>query len=309
LPPYPQVAFGFSASAGLAPGSYTGTLVGSSTGGAVSVPVTVVVTALTTEPAPIIHNVSPPTVTTGSSRNVLRLRGENFAIGALVTALTPGVTVTSTRIISAAHAEVTVAVRADARPGRYELELSNPGGATTTARAALLVQRAGALSAPLAVNAVRILSPRPTQIMAPGDRVHAQALIATSGMGTIAGTWTLDGVPFERFTRVVSGSRPIEVRSSLPVPVTNTGEHRLQLVIDHPRTIGAHEVQFFQSRDSRTTLRIIAPASGAQMAPADAHVRWTLVPGAAAYDVEIAATGAAGADPPEVYVRRTADTH
>jgi hypothetical protein len=303
--PFPQAAFTFQAGAGIAAGTYSGTLQGTAGTASASVPVTVIVQA---QAAPTIHTITPPAVVSGSRRNVLQLHGTNFEPDAVISSRTPGVEVTSARVLGPGLAEVIVAVRPDAPAGRYGLELRNPDGAVAPASAGLIVQRSSALGAPLSVNAVRILSPGPTQIITPADAVHAHALLAVSGIGTIVGTWRVDGVPFERFTRVVSAGRPIEVRSTLPIPTSHMGEHRLELVIDNPGGMQPQHVTFFQSRDSRTALRVIAPAAGDVLGPDNVRLRWTLVPGAAAYQVELAAGGAAEPDSADVVRRRLAVT-
>ncbi|MGH7543996.1 MAG: hypothetical protein ACREK7_08640, partial [Gemmatimonadota bacterium] len=179
-----------------------------------------------------------------------------------------------------------------------------------TGGAMLLVYPAGALSAPLAVTAAAIVAPRPWQILEPGQALHAQALLATSGMGTVIGTWLLDGVPFDRFTRVVASGYPVEVRATTPIPISFTGEHRLELVIESPQSLPPGEVPFFQAVESRTALRVLEPDSGAMMDPEAPTFRWTLVPGASGYEIEIedAVDAASDAAPWTAVRRRVTDT-
>ncbi|MGH7572117.1 MAG: hypothetical protein ACREMK_09775 [Gemmatimonadota bacterium] len=254
---------------------------------------------------PVISAITPPSVVTGTTGNTLRITGQNFASGATITSDSPSVTVTSARVLGPGAAEVVVAVRPDAPPGPSRLELTNPDGGTATGGAMLLVYPAGALSAPLAVTAAAIVAPRPWQILEPGQALHAQALLATSGMGTVVGTWLLDGVPFDRFTRVVTSGYPVEVRSTTPIPLSFTGEHGLELVIENPPSLPPREVPFFQAAESRTALKVLEPDSGAMIDPEASTFRWTLVPGASGYQVEIEdAVDTASDAPPWTAVRR-----
>ncbi len=260
--------------------------------------------------APAIRSITPPSVVTGTTGNVLRVTGEGFAAGAVISSGSPGVQVTAARILGPGAAEVMIAVRPDASPGPYRLDLRNPDGGMAAGGAMLLVYPAGALSAPLAVTAAAIVYPRPWQMLAPDESIHARGLLATSGMGTVIGTWLLDGFPFDRFTRIVTGGFPVEVRSTIPIPISFTGEHRLELAIESPQSLPPREVPFFQATESRTALKVLAPDEGAIVDPDDPVFRWTLVPGASGYEVEIQDTGESDSgDRPWTSVRRrTAET-
>ncbi|MGH7549856.1 MAG: hypothetical protein ACREK3_03780, partial [Gemmatimonadota bacterium] len=285
---------------------YTGTAAGIP--GSRTATASVTVTAPSS--APVINSITPPSLVTGTTGNVLRVAGQNFQSGATIVSGSPGVTVTAARVLGPGAAEVVVAVRPDARPGPYRLDLTNPDGGIATGGAMLLVYPAGALSAPLAVTAAAIVAPRPWQILEPGQALHAQALLATSGMGTVVGTWQLDGVPFDRFTRVVASGYPVEVRSTTPIPLSFTGEHRLELVIESPQSLPPLEVPFFQAVESRTALRVLVPEAGTDLDPEAPIFRWTLVPGASGYEVEIedAVEAASDARPWTAVRRRVTDT-
>ncbi|MGH7564164.1 MAG: hypothetical protein ACREK5_07055 [Gemmatimonadota bacterium] len=292
-----------------APGPTTVAFSGTATGipGARTAMATVVVTAAS---APVIRSITPPSVVTGTTGNVLRVTGENFSPGAVISSGSPGVQVTAARILGPGSAEIAIAVRPDAPPGPYRLDLRNPDGGMASGGAMLLVYPAGALSAPVAVTAAAIVYPRPWQMLQPDQGVHARGLLATSGMGTVVGTWLLDGVPFDRFTRIVTGGFPVEVRSTIPIPLSFTGEHRLELAIESPQSLPPQAVPFFQSIESRSDLKILAPEAGAILDPDDPVFRWTLVPGASGYEVEIQDTGESHSRerPWTAIRRRTADT-
>lgn len=248
-------------------------------------------------PSPLIQSIVPPSVATGTRNNVLRVTGQNFQDGAVVSSASSGVQVSGWRILGPGLAEVVVDVRPDAPAGTYALELTNPDGGSTTGGASLVVVPAGALAAPLAVTATRIVTPRPWQIVEHGERIHARALVATSGTGTVVGTWLLDGVPFDRFTRVVSSGYPVEVQSSIAIPASFTGERRLELAIESPRGPPTRGVPFLQAAESLSGIRILAPVPDSELASDSDDpsrvFRWTLVPGASGYEVEVDAGGRA----------------
>lgn len=383
-PPYPAVTFAFSASASVAPGTYTGMLVGTLSGRSVTAPMTVIVqrpdfavaaspagvTLVAGEagtvsvsvsgtggfagavsiaanatggvsvepasftvaagasrsvvirapmvenpaaatvtfsgtadgvagartasvavsvrpPAPVVDAVVPAALRAGTPENVLRVTGRFFHPAAVITSAGPAVRVVRARVISPTSAEVVVATRSDAPPGAYRLDVRNPDGATAAGGAVVRVHSTASLAGPLAVTGARIVTPRPWQIVAEDEAVHAHALLATSGMGTIVGTWLLDGVPFDRFTRIVSAGQPVEVRSSVPIPVSFRGEHRLELVIESPASLPPQRVAFFQAPESRSGLRLLEPGATGVLDAVRPAVRWSLVPAASGYEVEL----------------------
>ncbi|MFO7587677.1 MAG: hypothetical protein R6X22_06345, partial [Gemmatimonadota bacterium] len=304
-PPYDPQAFAFGAAGTVAPGTYSGTLTGTtSTAGTISVPMTVIVQAL-----PVIDAITPPALSAGSRENLLRITGRNFHPAAAITSNHPAVQVVESRVLTQTTAEVVVSARRDAAPGAYRLDIRNPDGSTSARGAMLTLHPPNSMSGPLAVTGVRLVSPRPWQVVAEGEALHPRALLATSGMGTVVGTWVLDGTPFERFTRVVSGGQPVEVRATMPIPVSFTGEHRLELVLENPRTLPPQGVTFLQATESRSALRVLVPDESGRVAPASPRFRWSLVPGASGYEIEVRyrARGSSPASPWTVVRRRVSD--
>ena len=293
-PPHDPETFPFMAAGSVTPGTYTGILSGSSSAGSVTIPMTVVVQA-----SPVIEAILPAALTAGTRENVLRLTGSGFQPGAGVTASHPGVRVLGVRVLSASLAEVALAVRPDTPPGAYGLELQNPDGGV--ARGATVTVHPGrSLSGPLAVTGIHIVTPRPGQIVAEGEAIHPRALLATAGAGTVVGTWLLDGVPFDRFTQVAGGGRPVEVRSAMPIPVSFTGEHRLELRLENPATLPPQGVHFFQAAERRSGLQVAVPGPDGAVDPASPVFRWSLVPGASGYEVEVRYR-TPGVDDPETW--------
>ena len=280
-PPHDPETFPFTAAGSVPPGTYSGILTGSSSAGSVTVPMTVVVQA-----APVIEAILPPALGAGTRENVLRITGQNFQPGAIVTASHPGVQVLGARVLTSSTAEVLVSVRPDTPPGAYGLDLRNPDGSIARG-ATLAVHPSRSLSGPLAVTGVHIVLPRSGQIVAEGEVIRPRAILATSGAGTIVGTWRLDGVPFERFTRIASGGQPVEVRATMPIPVSYTGEHRLELVLENPATLPPQGVSFLQAAERRSGLRVLVPEENGTLDPSSPLFRWSLVPGASGYEIEM----------------------
>jgi len=270
---------------------FTGTAAGV---GTESATVAVTIEADPPEPGPgsppIVTSVAPQAMASGTRDNVILLTGLNFQPGATISSTAPGVQVTGATVLSPTTARVLVSVRPDAPEGRIRLDFRNPDGGTAAGGATVLLYPARALAAPLAVTGVRILTPRPWQIVEPDEPVRARALLATSGTGTVVGTWMLDGIPFDRFTQVVSSGFPVEVESSVPIPAAITGERRLELLVESPGTLPPSGVPFLLAPTSRSAIRLLEPAaeSGAEPGERDEPLlRWTLVPGASGYEVEI----------------------
>lgn len=159
----------------------------------------------------------------------------------------------------------------------------------------------GAIGAPLSVNTATIVFPVEGTIVSNSDAVYPRALLAMSGSGTVVGAWAVDGVPFDRFTAITNAGAPLEIRAHVPIPPTSWGEHRLSLIIDSPKFLNASgptttnndngatagpSVKFESSATSATRLTIYEPAERALIEGVP-RIRWTLVPGASAYEVEI----------------------
>jgi hypothetical protein len=274
-----------TAASAAVPGTYTVQFTGTSTAVSGTRQATVV---LTVSPGPpVIHTVTPSSIAAGTANSVLRLQGENFRPGATASSSTPGVTVVQTTVISGTLADVSVTARADAHPGPYRLDLTNLDGTTTSQGVLVLVFPTTSLGAPLGVTTAAIVFPRPFTLIAPDQPVFPRGLLATTGLGTITGVWKYDGVPFDRFIVNAAGGMPVEVTSNLPIPITSAGEHRLELAVEHPQALVTAPVSVIQAIETRSRLEIYAPEDGAALGDEPPLFRWSLVPGASGYEVEI----------------------
>ncbi|MBI4915838.1 MAG: hypothetical protein HY825_08320 [Acidobacteria bacterium] len=240
-----------------------------------------------TVPTPQIEAISPPAVATGTVSTRLRVVGRDFHSGAVASSPTPGLIVERITVISATLAEVLVSIPAQSRPGPYALLLTNPGGAPSNQGAVLLVYPAASLGAPLGVTAAAVVFPRPFTVISPKEPIFPRGLLATTGLGAIVGTWRFDGVPFDAFTVSAAGGLPVEVKANVPIPVSFAGEHTLELAIEQPQALVSEPVTVILAPESHTGLKIHAPAEGAIVGARAPTFRWSLLPGASGYEVEV----------------------
>lgn len=236
---------------------------------------------------PEITSVTPPAVVTPSRGTVLRLGGRGFAPGAVVTSASPDVIVEGTSVISATLADVTVSVRAGTRIGPFRIDLRNPDGASTLAGATLLVYPPESLGAPLGVTTAAIVFPVDGTMVGTNEAVRPHGLLATTGTGTITGTWRLDGVAFDSYVVTASGGFPVVVTAHVPIPPSSWGSHTLELVVESPAKAISPAVTIVSAVESGSRLLAYAPLDRTVIGREIPTFRWTLVPGASGYAVEI----------------------
>ena len=243
--------------------------------------------AVTTLPRnPVIRSISPPALSTASASAVVVLTGTGFAPGAVVSSTRPGLLIQSTQVIDSTLANVVVRVSEDATPGRYPIIIRNPDGGTSAANVALLVYPSTSMSAPLGVTTAAIVFPVSGAFVAQDEAVYARGLLATTGTGAIFGEWQLDGIPFDVFTATVSGGMPTEVRSHVAIPTLVSGGHRLELVVRSPQYAVSPAITVVQTIDTASRLTLLWPRDGSVVGTGDTF-RWSLVPGASGYEVEV----------------------
>lgn len=238
---------------------------------------------------PEITGATPPALTAGTIGVTIRLTGLNFRPGALVTITPPGPVVTSSVVRSATAADIVVTTPVGTGIGRYRIDLRNPDGASTADGAPVIVCPPSSLGAPLSVPTAAVVFPRPFTAVTTAEPVYPRAVLATTGVGTVIGTWRLDGAAFDQFVVAVSGGLPVEVKAKMPIPSATSGEHRLQLVIEKPQKLETEPVPVIVSVESLSALRVLDPDDGTRISAAASSpvFRWTLVPGASGYEIEI----------------------
>lgn len=273
------------ASAAAAPGSATAVFSGTGAGITGTRNAAVAITVTTTPP--VITSVTPPGVATGVRSAVLRLGGRDFQAGGVTLTGHPGLLIESTRVFSPTLADVVVSARADASPGPARIDLRNPDGQTTRDGAIILVYPPEALGAPPGVTAIAIVFPRPGTIVSSSEALYPRALIATTGTGTVVGSWLFDGVPFDRFVATVAGGFPAQILTHAPLPSAFAGEHRLQIAIESPQRLVSPALAVILAVDRVSGLKLLGPRDGAVTDHVPPTFRWTPVPGANGYELEL----------------------
>lgn len=275
----------------------------SSTGQQQRVPLTVVVTNVVILPA--IDSVVPPAVISPSTSSVLRLGGTNFAPGGVVISRSPDIVVEKTTVYNPTLADVVVTVRPGAPTGGSRLDFRNPDGGVSVRGSTLFVYPPEAIGAPLGVSTAAIVSPVQGSIVASGESVYPRALLATSGSGTVTGYWAVDAIAFDRFNATTSGGMPLEIRAHVPIPPTAWGRHEVTLVIESPKLVRAPAVSIESGAVSATRLTIYEPLDRAIVEGAP-RIRWTIVPGAGSYMLELRQLGSDGHETAVRRIRTTA---
>lgn len=191
--------------------------------------------------------------------------------------------------ITSRRARVMVSVDRNAPPGIYLYTVSNiSSGGTGTFT--LLVGASGSLTAPVGVSTAAIVYPPQGTVHGRGEQLRPRGLLAVTGSGPLTGSWLLDGVPFDRFTVLARGGRPVEVAARVPVPLTNDGAHALTLRIDSPQRVDSEPIALVQTADKKPLMRLVAPAPHdvvrSQGQPPT--FRWTPQPGAEGYELLLA---------------------
>ncbi|MDD5564550.1 MAG: hypothetical protein PHQ91_12635, partial [Thermoanaerobaculaceae bacterium] len=237
---------------------------------------------------PAVTSVTPSALVLGALHQVLNVAGENFRPGVTAVARSAAVTVEGTTRISPTLAKVRVSVpRETGLIGPVVIEMRNPDGGVSVPAGTVLIYPAESLGAPLSVTAVAITFPLPGTFVGPDDEVYPRGVLAIAGTGTVVGTWQLDGVAFDHFVIPAAGGLPVEVRARLPVPFSYTGSHTLALAIDNPATDLRAEVTVIRSERKASGLRLYAPPDGTIVGAEPPLFRWSLVPGAFGYEVEV----------------------
>jgi hypothetical protein len=237
--------------------------------------------------SPEVVSVFPSHVAAGTRGISLVVRGSHFAFGAAVTASLPVVSIEKTVFVSATELHAVVSVSGDAPSGVVGVGVRNPDGASSPTAAALLVSSANSIGAPAGVTTAAVVFPVDGAAMGQGETVYPRGLLATSGTGIIQGTWQFDGVPFDRFVATATAGEPLEVLSRVPIPFSFAGEHRLRIAIESPQVLVSAPVSLIQEPDRASALRLLEPADGSVFGRSRPPFRWSLVPGASGYEVEI----------------------
>lgn len=276
-----QLTFSGSAAANAAPGPRSIVVVNPDAQRSKPVTVNVVV------PPTTVSSVSPPALVPGAQSAVLTIRGANFRPGITVSFASNAVTNEGVAVVNANLLRITVSVRTDAMPGPVRFAVGGGAGNPAGGTGLLYIIPRESLAAPLRVTAATITAPRPGTLVSPDEQLFATGLLAVSGSGTITGTWRLDGVPFDRFVVAAAGGLPTEVHTSIPIPTAFVGERRLELAIESPESQARASVTLVRTERHAAGLRLLAPVDRAVIGRSAPIFRWSLVPGAFGYEIEV----------------------
>ncbi|HEV7425052.1 MAG TPA: hypothetical protein VGQ46_01700 [Thermoanaerobaculia bacterium] len=235
---------------------------------------------------PSVTSIVPSSVVAPSTSQTVRLAGTNFAQGGTVISRSPGVVVERTIVYSATLAEAVIRVQPGAPIGALRLDFRNPDGGVSARGATLFVYPQEAIGAPLGVSTAAIVFPVEGTIVSTGQNVYPRALLATSGTGTVTGHWAIDGIPFDHFTLPTSAGEPLKVRTQVPIPPSPIGRHDLSLVIESPQMMQAPSIAIEWSAVSLPPISIYEPLDRA-IIEGTPRIRWSLVPGASSYEIEL----------------------
>ncbi|HJW94929.1 MAG TPA: hypothetical protein VJ901_15045 [Thermoanaerobaculia bacterium] len=235
---------------------------------------------------PILTAVAPSAVVAGANGVVVHLAGQAIQPGAVFHIDGTDVTVGESVVHTSQLADLTLFVHSGATPGPRNITVTNPDGGTSEIPVVLLVYPTSSIAAPLDVTAAAIVYPPKGTLIAPTESLYPRGLLATTGTGTIIGSWLFDGAPFDRFVVNAAGGMPVEVRANVPVPVSFAGTHTIGMVIETPRHAVSPVIEVIDAIDRVSRLTLLAPRDGA-VVPRDQLFRWSLVPNCTGFDVEI----------------------
>ena len=252
---------------------------------------------------PAVATLVPSSVTAPSLSTTLRVAGTSFSAGGTFVSTSPDIVIERTIVYSPTLADVVVHVRDGAAVGPRRLDFRNADGAASVRAGTVYVVPAGGIGAPLGVTTAAIVFPVDGTLIGDNEAIYPRAMLATSGTGTISGTWSVDDVPFDRFAATASAA-PVEVRTHVPVPPSAFGTHRIKLVIETPKLGSAPAVSYTAVRESVTRLSFYEPGDRA-VVESHPRLRWSLVPGATGYVLELRRLDANGKELGGTRIRTT----
>lgn len=253
---------------------------------------------------PAAVTIVPSSVTTPSLPTTLRAGGTNFSPGGKFISRSRDIVVLGTTVYNATLADVDVSVREGAAIGAHVLVFQNPDGAVSARAGTVYVVPAGGIGAPLGVANASIVFPVDGTLIGANEQVYPRAMVATTGTGTISGIWKIDDAPFDRFT-ITASPGPVEVRTHVAVPPSTSGVHKIKLIIETPRLASdPPEVSYTAVRETVTRLSFYEPSERA-VVESNPRIRWSLVPGATGYELELRKIAANGLESGGTRIRTT----
>ena len=274
-------------------------------GGLASNGVPLAVSAL---PAPILISVSPGFTSQGGDHIRMTLVGANFRPGATVVISPPltsisnsnghtratDLAVLSVVVVNSGLVTALISVAPRATLGLRAADVLNLDGTSTAGslNAAggtsqpVEVESSNSLGAPVSVLNMALLHPRDGTVVMQGQELIAEAILAGTGTGTVAGQWIWDGNVVEQFTASIVGGQSTTIQTRQSLPTWYLGSHTLVLRMVQPNQVASRPILVVVNPGDWKLEQLILPQYG-ETFPADLPPRllWAPVPGAAKYQV------------------------
>jgi hypothetical protein len=266
---------------------------------------------VSTAPAPVLYSASPEFAPQGGDHLRMTLVGANFRPGATVVISPPLAALTSstgnTRASDVSVLSVTIAnsglmtaivsLGPRATLGLRAVDVLNLDG-TNTASSGILtfassgttqplrVQSSSSLGAPVSILNLALNHPRNGTVVAQGQELDGEAVLAGAGTGTVIGQWLWDGNVVEQFSAAIVGGQSTAIRTRQSLPTFLLGEHTLQLRIVQPNQLAGQPIVVVVSPGNWKLEQLIQPEFGAAFTSGNPpRLLWAPVPGAAKYQV------------------------
>lgn len=263
---------------------------------------------VTTAAAPILISSSPQFSSQAGNRIQMTLVGANFRPGATVVISPPlqrlfqsdgharaaDVAVFSTTVINGGLMTAIISLSPTATLGLRAVDVLNLDGTSTGTSAngapgtsqPIYVRSSNSLGAPVSVVNIALIHPRNGTVVAVGQELGAEAILAGTGTGTVIGEWVWDGNVFEQFSASIVGGQSTLIALHQSLPTWFLGGHTLQLRIVQPNQIATKPIVIAVNPGDWKLEKLIQPAYGAAFATGNPpRLLWAPVPGAAKYQV------------------------
>ncbi len=252
-------------------------------------------------PPPTLQSIAATAVTQGSRQVRLTLVGTNFRPGARVVigqgSSNPGLVPAADIILeslvrlSDTTIQALVSVSPQASLDTRAVDVINADNTSTSLRGSnttkpLKVMAGNSLGAPVQITSLVVTYPRTGSVVAQGETVFAEAVLSGAGTGTVVGYWLWDGAVFDQFTMTLTGGQRQPLKTSRSLPTVFIGSHKLELKIIAPNLLQSPAITVVVTPGTWKQIRVLAPASGRGFLPEQPPtLHWTIVPGAAKYQV------------------------
>ncbi len=264
--------------------------------------------AVSTAPAPTLISSSPETVSQGANRVQMTLVGANFRPGATVVISPPlqnvgssnghtpasDVRVLNATVVNSGLMTAVINLSPTATLSLRAVDVLNLDGTSTGSIATgavgtsqpIYVRSSNSLGAPLSVLNMALTHPRNGTVVAQGQELNAEAILAGTGTGTVIGQWMWDGNVVEQFSASIVAGQSTVLATRQSLPTWFLGPHSLQLRIVQPNQIATKPITVVVNPGSWQLEQLIQPEYGAAFSSdAPPRLLWAPVPVAMKYQV------------------------